>query len=122
MFISLFTFSGTISLILLLLSGISCDNNIIAKNEEVNSAWAQMERTCQCRIDLIPNLVKAGSAYISHQKNNAYRSNSDTNQPSAKTENAGEGTAAGIVGRKKPQLNGATYYSLTQNDNFPGSS
>ncbi len=62
------TLSGTIPLILLLVFGISCYNSIIAKNEEVNSAWAQMERTCQCRTDPISNLVKAGSAYISHQK------------------------------------------------------
>ncbi len=66
--ISFITLSGTISLILLLLFGTSYYNSIIAKNEEVNSAWAQVESTCQRRMDLIPNLVKAVSAYISHEK------------------------------------------------------
>ncbi len=62
------TLIGAVILIPLLFFGISCYNSIIAKTEEVDSAWAQVESTCQRRIDLIPNLVKTVSAYIAHEK------------------------------------------------------
>ncbi len=59
---------GTVMLIPLLFFGISCYNSIITKTEEVDSAWAQVESTCQRRIDLIPNLVKTVAAYIAHEQ------------------------------------------------------
>lgn len=43
--------------ILLVFFGISVNNNLVEKQEAVNSAWAQVENQYQRRADLIPNLV-----------------------------------------------------------------
>lgn len=42
---------------LLFFYGVSVNNNLIEKEENVNSAWAQVENQYQRRADLIPNLV-----------------------------------------------------------------
>ncbi|SMO44982.1 LemA family protein [Gracilimonas mengyeensis] len=44
-------------LALLVFYGISVNNSLISAEEEVNSAWAQVENQYQRRADLIPNLV-----------------------------------------------------------------
>lgn len=44
-------------LALILFYGISVNNSLISAEEEVNSAWAQVENQYQRRADLIPNLV-----------------------------------------------------------------
>ena len=33
-------------------------NNLVTKEEGVNSAWAQVENVYQRRLDLVPNLVE----------------------------------------------------------------
>ncbi len=58
----------TILLILLLLFGIYSYNNIIAKNEAADSAWAQVESTCQRRSDLVSNIVNTVSLHLSYKK------------------------------------------------------
>ncbi len=57
-----------ILLILLLLFGIYSYNGIIAKNEAADSAWAQVESTCQRRSDLISNIVNTVSVHLSYKK------------------------------------------------------
>jgi LemA protein len=44
-------------LALLVFYGISVNNNLVSQEENVNSAWAQVENQYQRRADLIPNLV-----------------------------------------------------------------
>lgn len=44
-------------LALLVFYGISVNNSLVSAEEEVNSAWAQVENQYQRRADLIPNLV-----------------------------------------------------------------
>jgi LemA protein len=44
-------------LALLVFYGISVNNSLVTAEEEVNSAWAQVENQYQRRSDLIPNLV-----------------------------------------------------------------
>ena len=43
-------------------------NQAIAKDEEVKSAWAQVENQLQRRNDLIPNLVSTVKGFASHEK------------------------------------------------------
>ncbi len=57
-----------ILLMLLLLFGIYSYNGIIAKNEAADSAWAQVESTCQRRSDLISNIVNTVSVHLSYKK------------------------------------------------------
>ena len=43
-------------------------NNAIAKDEEVKTAWAQVDNQLQRRNDLIPNLVSTVKGIASHEK------------------------------------------------------
>ncbi len=48
---------GLVVVGLIVFFGISVNNNLIEKEERVESAWAQVENQYQRRADLIPNLV-----------------------------------------------------------------
>ncbi len=51
------TLIGLGVLVLLVIYGISVNNNLVEKQEAANQAWAQVENQYQRRADLIPNLV-----------------------------------------------------------------
>ena len=54
-------------LAIVVLWGVSRYNAIITAEEDVNTAWAQVENQYQRRADLIPNLVETVKAYASHE-------------------------------------------------------
>ncbi len=43
-------------------------NTFVNKNEEVSTAWGQVENQYQRRMDLIPNLVNTVKGYAAHEK------------------------------------------------------
>ena len=43
-------------------------NGLVAKEEQVFSAWAQVESTLQRRADLVPRLVESVSRFIQHER------------------------------------------------------
>jgi LemA protein len=43
-------------------------NDLVAMDEGVNAAWAQVENQLQRRFDLIPNYVEVVKGYASHEK------------------------------------------------------
>lgn len=46
----------------------SAYNDIVAKDEKINGAWAQVETVLQRRYDLIPNLVNTVKGFAEHEK------------------------------------------------------
>lgn len=43
-------------------------NSMVTKDEEVKTAWSQVENQYQRRMDLIPNLVNTVKGYTSHER------------------------------------------------------
>lgn len=54
--------------VLVLLWGVSKYNGLVSSQEQVNTAWAQVENNYQRRADLIPNLVNVVKGYASHER------------------------------------------------------
>lgn len=52
----------------LIIWGMSFYNNMVTKDEEVKTAWSQVENQYQRRLDLIPNLVNTVKGYATHEK------------------------------------------------------
>jgi LemA protein len=43
-------------------------NSLVAKEEQVKTAWSQVESNLQRKVDLLPNLVKVVKRYAAHEK------------------------------------------------------
>lgn len=60
---------GIVALLVVILFAGGCSqyNNMVAQDEGVNKAWANVENQYQRRLDLIPNLVASVKGYASHE-------------------------------------------------------
>jgi LemA protein len=56
-------------LILIVIWGIKSYNSLVQKDEQVSTAWSQVENVYQRRADLIPNLVATVKGYAAHEAN-----------------------------------------------------
>ena len=57
-----------VALVVLIISwGVGLYNGLVRADEEVATAWAQVENVYQCRADLIPNLVATVKGYAAHE-------------------------------------------------------
>ena len=55
-------------LAIIILWGVSVYNGLVAAEEQVESAWAQVENQYQRRADLVPNLVATVKGYAAHEQ------------------------------------------------------
>lgn len=62
---SLWIVLGIVAVVLIW--GVSAYNGLVAKEERVSSAWANVETVYQRRADLIPNLVNTVKGYAVHE-------------------------------------------------------
>ncbi len=62
---------GGVVLLILAVAGMfatSLYNRLVAQDETINGAWAQVQNVLQRRADLIPNLVETVKGYAAHEK------------------------------------------------------
>ncbi|MDO4691853.1 MAG: LemA family protein [Porphyromonadaceae bacterium] len=64
-----FVLIGVVVLAIVALAwGVSLYNGFVQQEEEVNTAWSQVENQYQRRADLIPNLVSTVKGYAAHEQ------------------------------------------------------
>ncbi len=61
---------GVIALVVVIIGGwvINGYNRVVAMDENVKTAWAQVDNQLKRRFDLIPNLVETVKGYAAHEK------------------------------------------------------
>src|SRR5882672_5677720 len=62
---------GGVLVLILVIAGMSLAgiyNHLVAQDQQVRGAWAQVQNVLQRRADLIPNLVETVKGYASHEK------------------------------------------------------
>jgi LemA protein len=62
---------GGVVLLIVAIAGMSLVgtyNRLVARDQEVKAAWAQVQNVLQRRADLIPNLVETVKGYATHEK------------------------------------------------------
>ena len=62
---------GGVVVLILVIAGMSLAgiyNRLVAQDQQVKAAWAQVQNVLQRRADLIPNLVETVKGYAAHEK------------------------------------------------------
>ena len=62
---------GGVVVLILVIAGMSLAgiyNRLVAQDQQVKAAWAQVQNVLQRRADLIPNLVETVKGYATHEK------------------------------------------------------
>src|SRR2546428_1478507 len=62
---------GGVIVLILAIAGMSLAgiyNHLVARDQQVKAAWAQVQNVLQRRADLIPNLVETVKGYATHEK------------------------------------------------------
>ena len=99
-------------LILLIMSGIGTYNKLVTKNENVKSAFSQIDNQLQRRNDLIPNLVQTVKQYAAHEEEVF------TDVADARAKLAGAGTVAEQA-EGDAAVTGALSRLLAISENYP---
>lgn len=116
---------GTIILIAVLVCAgpwiMNSYNRIVAAEEEVNTAWSQVENVYQRRADLIPNLVATVKGYAQHESEtleNVIAARSKATQVTVNPENLTP-EALDEYNKAQGELSGALGRLLMITENYP---
>lgn len=96
-------------------------NKMVSADENVQSAWAQVENVYQRRADLIPNLVETVKGYAEHESatlENVIEARSKATQMTVDTENLSE-EAIARYNEAQGELSSALGRLLMIQENYP---
>jgi len=95
-------------------------NTLVAKEEQVKTAWSQVESNIQRKIDLLPNLVKVVKRYAAHEKE-VYTQIATLRAKAGKALQAPQDdvTKAKEIAAVQKQLNAATTRLFAVAENYP---
>ena len=86
--------------VLLIVWFVSLNNRLVALQENVHSAWGQVETVLQRRYDLIPNLVSTVKGYAKHEKGVLEEVTRLRSQWAARTDGRRQGEGIDPIGRR----------------------
>jgi len=95
-------------------------NTLVSKEEQVKTAWSQVESNLQRKLDLIPNLVKTVKAYAKHESELLTQLTSLRSQASSLlTQNLPDNKRIASLKAVQSQLDAATMKLFAVAENYP---
>lgn len=98
-------------------------NNLVLLSQRVKNAFAQIDVQLKRRYDLIPNLVEAAKAYMSHERETLTAVINARNQAASArdtaAQNATSGAAIGALVSAESSLSGALTKFFALSENYP---
>ena len=97
-------------------------NRLVAADEQVSSAWGQVQNVYQRRLDLIPNLVETVKGYAAHEKTtleDVVNARSKITQLNVSADMASHPEALAQFQQAQQQLSGALSRLLVVVENYP---
>ena len=97
-------------------------NQLVAADEQVSSAWGQVQNVYQRRLDLIPNLVETVKGYAAHEKQtleDVVNARSKITQLNVSSEMANNPEALAQFQQAQRELSGALSRLLVVVESYP---
>ena len=97
-------------------------NALVAKEEQVKTAWSQVESNLQRKVDLLPNLVKVVKRYAAHEKEvfeNIAALRSDALKTLQESQGRADAKQIKALEQVEQKLNGSVLKLFAVAENYP---
>lgn len=97
-------------------------NSLVSKEEQVKTAWSQVESNLQRKVDLLPNLVKVVKHYATHEKEVFEKITSlraDAMETMKQSEGKVDAKSIESLAKIQSQLNGSVLKLFAVAENYP---